>query len=63
LRKYFVFEKDDVYKYERMYTKYVNICMRMNIVREIFYVRHFKVFPFEIVNEARDPLQEKLVLF
>lgn len=57
LRSVFVFEKDDIFKYERMYTKLINLNVRHHIAREIFYIRELKIYPFEPLPQ--DPLKQK----
>lgn len=44
-----------------MYTKLINLNVRLHIAREIFYVRELKIYPFEVLTH--DPLKEKLQIW
>ncbi|KRX01591.1 hypothetical protein PPERSA_01494 [Pseudocohnilembus persalinus] len=61
LRSIFIFEQDDIFKFERMYTKLIKFFIRYNISKEVYYVRKLKIFPFEVIQN--DPLKEKLELW
>lgn len=47
MRNIFVFEHEDIFKYERMMTKLVNLNVRMYILKEIYMVRKNNIFPLE----------------
>lgn len=51
LRNFGIFERENVFKYERLFTKLININVRCHILREIFYIRKHKIFPFELIPE------------
>lgn len=39
MRTMFAFEKDNVFKFERMQTKFINLQVRRYILQEILYVK------------------------
>jgi hypothetical protein len=49
LRNIFVFEKDNLFLYERTFTKVINLQVRNNILKELYFTRRYKILPFEVL--------------
>lgn len=59
-----MFENSDVFAYERMFTKLVNLNVRCHVLKEIFYLLRNRTLPFELLNEEElMELESKVVVY
>ena len=45
-----MFEKDNLHRYERFYMKLVNYNVRFAVLKEVFLVRQFNIYPFDMLQ-------------
>ena len=54
LRSIFAFEQDDLFNYERMSGKIINLQIRLHVLREVYLIFQTNCFPFEPLAQPSD---------